>query len=208
MHGGNGIQIEYHVMRHAQNLETVNTYEGTHDVHALILGRAQTGLQAFSDAIRGQARGDERRALSEFEKGRRGRLPLLWWVGGRLAQPSSAAEGLPGRKEEGSGDLWFGISGSVRPSPARGGRGRARAARGAPCRESLKGGALGVCPFFVQVVWEVGKPAQLILSLPKGRGGERAAAEARKLHPALRQAQDEGEGTGTPRAGRGVRGEG
>lgn len=47
MHGGNGIQIEYRVMRHAQNLETVNTYEGTHDVHALILGRAQTGLQAF-----------------------------------------------------------------------------------------------------------------------------------------------------------------
>jgi glutaryl-CoA dehydrogenase len=47
MHGGNGIQEEYHVMRHAMNLETVNTYEGTHDVHALILGRAQTGLQAF-----------------------------------------------------------------------------------------------------------------------------------------------------------------
>jgi glutaryl-CoA dehydrogenase len=47
MHGGNGIQSGYHVMRHAQNLETVNTYEGTHDVHALILGRAQTGLQAF-----------------------------------------------------------------------------------------------------------------------------------------------------------------
>ncbi len=47
MHGGNGIHQEYHVMRHAQNLETVNTYEGTHDVHALILGRAQTGLQAF-----------------------------------------------------------------------------------------------------------------------------------------------------------------
>jgi hypothetical protein len=47
MHGGNGIQIEYDVMRHAANLETVNTYEGTHDVHALILGRAQTGLQAF-----------------------------------------------------------------------------------------------------------------------------------------------------------------
>lgn len=47
MHGGNGIQIEYHVMRHSANLETVNTYEGTHDVHALILGRAQTGLQAF-----------------------------------------------------------------------------------------------------------------------------------------------------------------
>tara|TARA_R110000868_G_scaffold410865_3_gene700629 strand:+ start:54936 stop:56177 length:1242 start_codon:yes stop_codon:yes gene_type:complete len=47
MHGGNGIQIEYKVMRHAANLETVNTYEGTHDVHALILGRAQTGLQAF-----------------------------------------------------------------------------------------------------------------------------------------------------------------
>lgn len=47
MHGGNGISSEYHVIRHAQNLETVNTYEGTHDVHALILGRAQTGLQAF-----------------------------------------------------------------------------------------------------------------------------------------------------------------
>ena len=47
MHGGNGIIGEYHVMRHAQNLETVNTYEGTHDIHALILGRAQTGLQAF-----------------------------------------------------------------------------------------------------------------------------------------------------------------
>jgi glutaryl-CoA dehydrogenase len=48
MHGGNGIQIEYHVMRHLANLETVNTYEGTHDIHALILGRAQTGLQAFA----------------------------------------------------------------------------------------------------------------------------------------------------------------
>lgn len=48
MHGGNGIHSEYHVMRHLVNLETVNTYEGTHDVHALILGRAQTGLQAFS----------------------------------------------------------------------------------------------------------------------------------------------------------------
>jgi glutaryl-CoA dehydrogenase len=47
MHGGNGIQAGYHIMRHAQNLETVNTYEGTHDVHALILGRAQTGIQAF-----------------------------------------------------------------------------------------------------------------------------------------------------------------
>lgn len=47
MHGGNGISIEYHVMRHAQNLETVNTYEGAHDVHALILGRAQTGIQSF-----------------------------------------------------------------------------------------------------------------------------------------------------------------
>jgi glutaryl-CoA dehydrogenase len=48
MHGGNGISDEYHVIRHMMNLETVNTYEGTHDVHALILGRAQTGLQAFS----------------------------------------------------------------------------------------------------------------------------------------------------------------
>jgi glutaryl-CoA dehydrogenase len=47
IHGGNGIMGEYHVMRHLQNLETVNTYEGTHDVHALILGRAQTGIQAF-----------------------------------------------------------------------------------------------------------------------------------------------------------------
>ncbi|RPG51625.1 MAG: acyl-CoA dehydrogenase [Gammaproteobacteria bacterium TMED1] len=48
MHGGNGISDEYHVMRHVMNLETVNTYEGTHDIHALILGRAQTGLQAFT----------------------------------------------------------------------------------------------------------------------------------------------------------------
>ncbi len=48
MHGGNGISDEYHVIRHMVNLETVNTYEGTADVHALILGRAQTGLQAFS----------------------------------------------------------------------------------------------------------------------------------------------------------------
>ena len=47
IHGGNGIAEEYHILRHAVNLETVNTYEGTHDVHALILGRAQTGLQAF-----------------------------------------------------------------------------------------------------------------------------------------------------------------
>jgi glutaryl-CoA dehydrogenase len=48
MHGGNGIADEFHVMRHMINLETVNTYEGTHDIHALILGRAQTGIQAFS----------------------------------------------------------------------------------------------------------------------------------------------------------------
>ena len=47
MHGGNGISDEYPVMRHVMNLETVNTYEVTHDIHALILGRAQTGLQAF-----------------------------------------------------------------------------------------------------------------------------------------------------------------
>ena len=47
MHGGNGISDEYHVIRHVMNLEAVNTYEGTHDVHALILGRAQTGLNAF-----------------------------------------------------------------------------------------------------------------------------------------------------------------
>ena len=48
MHGGNGIVDEFHVIRHVLNLETVNTYEGTHDVHALILGRAQTGISAFS----------------------------------------------------------------------------------------------------------------------------------------------------------------
>ena len=49
MHGGNGISDEYHVIRHVMNLEAVNTYEGTHDVHALILGRAQTGLSAFGN---------------------------------------------------------------------------------------------------------------------------------------------------------------
>ena len=48
MHGANGIADEYHVIRHVMNLETVNTYEGTHDIHALILGRAQTGIQAFT----------------------------------------------------------------------------------------------------------------------------------------------------------------
>ncbi len=48
MHGGNGISDEYHVIRHVMNLEAVNTYEGTHDIHALILGRAQTGIPAFS----------------------------------------------------------------------------------------------------------------------------------------------------------------
>lgn len=50
MHGGNGVSDEYHVIRHAMNLESVNTYEGTHDIHGLILGRAQTGLQAFTGA--------------------------------------------------------------------------------------------------------------------------------------------------------------
>ncbi|HSP57439.1 MAG TPA: acyl-CoA dehydrogenase [Halomonas sp.] len=49
MHGGNGISDEYHVIRHVMNLEAVNTYEGTHDVHALILGRSQTGIQAFAN---------------------------------------------------------------------------------------------------------------------------------------------------------------
>jgi glutaryl-CoA dehydrogenase len=48
MHGGNGVSDEFHVIRHVLNLEAVNTYEGTHDVHALILGRAQTGIAAFS----------------------------------------------------------------------------------------------------------------------------------------------------------------
>ena len=48
MHGGNGVSDEYHVIRHCMNLEAVNTYEGTHDIHALILGRAQTGIQAFT----------------------------------------------------------------------------------------------------------------------------------------------------------------
>ena len=47
MLGGNGIVDEYHIIRHVSNLETVNTYEGTHDIHALIIGRAITGLQAF-----------------------------------------------------------------------------------------------------------------------------------------------------------------
>ena len=51
MHGGNGISDEYHVIRHVMNLESVNTYEGTHDIHALILGRAITGLQAFSSNL-------------------------------------------------------------------------------------------------------------------------------------------------------------
>jgi glutaryl-CoA dehydrogenase len=49
MHGGNGVADEYHVIRHVMNLESVNTYEGTHDVHALILGRAQTGIPAFAN---------------------------------------------------------------------------------------------------------------------------------------------------------------
>jgi glutaryl-CoA dehydrogenase len=48
MHGGNGVSDEYHVIRHVMNLESVNTYEGTHDIHGLILGRAQTGIQAFN----------------------------------------------------------------------------------------------------------------------------------------------------------------
>src|SRR6185369_11424059 len=48
MLGGNGVSDEYHVIRHVMNLEAVNTYEGTHDIHALILGRAMTGIQAFS----------------------------------------------------------------------------------------------------------------------------------------------------------------
>jgi len=48
MHGGNGISDEYHVIRHVMNLEAVNTYEGTHDIHALVLGRAQTGIPAFA----------------------------------------------------------------------------------------------------------------------------------------------------------------
>ncbi len=48
IHGGNGVSDEFHVIRHVMNLEAVNTYEGTHDIHALILGRAQTGIQAFN----------------------------------------------------------------------------------------------------------------------------------------------------------------
>jgi len=47
MHGGNGVSDEFHVIRNAMNMEAVNTYEGTHDIHALILGRAQTGISAF-----------------------------------------------------------------------------------------------------------------------------------------------------------------
>jgi len=53
MHGGNGVSDEYHVIRHVMNLESVNTYEGTHDIHALILGRAQTGIQAFGPELSG-----------------------------------------------------------------------------------------------------------------------------------------------------------
>jgi len=49
MHGGNGISDEYHVMRHMLNMEVINTLEGTHDIHTLILGRAQTGINAFSE---------------------------------------------------------------------------------------------------------------------------------------------------------------
>ena len=49
MHGGNGIADEFHVIRHVMNLEAVNTYEGTHDVHALILGLSQTGISAFNN---------------------------------------------------------------------------------------------------------------------------------------------------------------
>jgi len=49
VHGANGVAAEYNIMRHVANLESVNTYEGTHDIHALILGRAQTGLQAFAE---------------------------------------------------------------------------------------------------------------------------------------------------------------
>ena len=48
MHGANGISDEFHIIRHVMNMEVVNTLEGTHDIHALILGRAQTGIQAFS----------------------------------------------------------------------------------------------------------------------------------------------------------------
>jgi glutaryl-CoA dehydrogenase len=48
MHGGNGISDEFHVIRHVMNLETVNTLEGTSDIHALVLGRAQTGISAFN----------------------------------------------------------------------------------------------------------------------------------------------------------------
>ena len=51
MHGGNGISQDFQIMRHMNNLETVNTYEGTHDVHALILGRAQTGFKLFSKVL-------------------------------------------------------------------------------------------------------------------------------------------------------------
>lgn len=54
VHGGNGISDEYHVMRHMVILETLNTYEGTHDVHALIVGRAQTGIQAFFLGTKGK----------------------------------------------------------------------------------------------------------------------------------------------------------
>ncbi len=65
MHGGNGISDEYHVIRHVMNLEAVNTYEGTHDIHALILGRWQTGLQAFQADAAVAPAAVERRAAAE-----------------------------------------------------------------------------------------------------------------------------------------------
>ncbi len=65
MHGGNGISDEYHVIRHVMNLEAVNTYEGTHDIHALILGRWQTGLQAFQADAAVAPASVERKAAAE-----------------------------------------------------------------------------------------------------------------------------------------------
>ena len=78
MHGGNGVADEYHVIRHVMNLEAVNTYEGTHDIHALILGRAQTGIQALRASL-GPRRGATAAAMPAERGGSSARS--AWWSG-------------------------------------------------------------------------------------------------------------------------------
>ena len=76
MHGGNGVSDEYHVMRHLMNLEAVNTYEGTHDVHALILGRAQTGFRRSPADLQSIKKGTQRVPFVSRPLRRSGRRPL------------------------------------------------------------------------------------------------------------------------------------